>query len=211
MAVTTLYLTRHGQTEWNVARKMQGHQDSPLTSLGKTQAAWLGEALAEVPLDRIYSSSSPRAVRTAEIIRGGRKLDIAERDSLREMNLGEWEGQSLTDIEQREPERHHAFWKAPHQFRAGTGESYEEVKERAVGEVLRITEENPGKSMLIVTHTVALKLIMAHFESRDLRDLWELPYIHPTCLCKVELTDGVPRIVLHADISHYKNEIEGAF
>jgi probable phosphoglycerate mutase len=42
---TTLYLTRHGETEWNVQKRLQGHLDSPLTELGKKQAAWLEEAL----------------------------------------------------------------------------------------------------------------------------------------------------------------------
>ncbi|MFD2882332.1 histidine phosphatase family protein [Paenibacillus rhizoplanae] len=56
---TTVYITRHGQTEWNVQKRMQGHQDSPLTPLGVQQAEWLSKSLLDVHLDAVYASSSP--------------------------------------------------------------------------------------------------------------------------------------------------------
>ncbi|WP_412973888.1 histidine phosphatase family protein [Paenibacillus sp. OAS669] len=90
---TTLYLTRHGETEWNVEGKLQGHKDSPLTNLGKRQAKWLGASLKEIEFDAIYSSPSPRTYQTAEIIREERKIELSSCDSLKEIGLGSWEGQ----------------------------------------------------------------------------------------------------------------------
>jgi phosphohistidine phosphatase SixA len=84
---TNIYLVRHGQTEWNVEHRMQGHQDSPLTELGLTQAHWLGDAFEDKPLDLIYSSSSYRAFRTAELIRKDKVIDIIKHDDFKEMNL----------------------------------------------------------------------------------------------------------------------------
>ena len=114
--MTRLYLTRHGQTEWNVERRMQGQQDSPLTELGKEQAKWLGERLHDVGLDVIFSSSSGRAIRTAEIIRGTRKISIIPSDNLREIALGQWAGMLHTEVERIYPGEHRNFWHFPHQY-----------------------------------------------------------------------------------------------
>ncbi len=67
---TRIYLTRHGQTEWNLQKRMQGHKNSDLTSLGKEQAKALGLRMKDVELNAIYTSSLPRAMQTAELIRG---------------------------------------------------------------------------------------------------------------------------------------------
>jgi phosphoserine phosphatase len=74
-----------------------------------------------------------------------------------------------------------------------------------LNEILR---EYTGKSVLIVTHTVVLKVLMAYFEGRPLDKIWNPPYIHPACLCKVEVVDDQIHIVLHGDISHYKEEVK---
>lgn len=68
MKKTTIYITRHGQTQWNVEKRMQGRQDSPLTEQGMRQAMWLRDALKHVDFDAMYASPSPRARRTAEIL-----------------------------------------------------------------------------------------------------------------------------------------------
>lgn len=70
---TRLYLTRHGETEWNVIHRMQGSKDSPLTELGVRQAESLKAVLDTVPIDAVYASPSPRAMRTAEISCGGKE------------------------------------------------------------------------------------------------------------------------------------------
>jgi probable phosphoglycerate mutase len=69
MKKTVLFLTRHGQTEWNLQKRMQGHQNSALTTLGEQQAEWLRERLEGENLGAIYSSISPRALHTAQILR----------------------------------------------------------------------------------------------------------------------------------------------
>lgn len=208
MNKTTIYLVRHGQTEWNVEHRFQGHQDSPLTELGLKQARWLGEALLEQPLDWIYSSSSPRAIKTAELIRGSRPIAITECDEMKEINLGEWEGQVAAEIAERCPEAYEHFWRQPDRFRAAQAETFAEVERRALGKLRHILQGHAGQTVLIVTHTVVVKLLMAAFEQRPIEQLWELPYIHPACLCKIEFTeDGKPDIKLHGDISHYQEAI----
>jgi probable phosphoglycerate mutase len=85
LGITNLYITRHGQTEWNVQGRLQGHLDSPLTELGVIQAEQLADSLVNVEFDVIYSSPSLRTVRTADMIRGERPIDITIEDKLREI------------------------------------------------------------------------------------------------------------------------------
>lgn len=203
---TTIYLVRHGQTEWNVQHRFQGHKDSPLTKLGIRQAEWLGEALQHDPFDFIFSSTSSRAYHTAELIKGNRNVQITACDEFREINLGVWEGEIQERIREMYPQQLDHFWNHPELFGVEGSETFHEVRERAVNKLNEIIASNPGSRILLVTHTVVVKLLMAYFEGRSLDRLWDLPYIHPTCLSKIELTDDVPSILLHGDVSHYREE-----
>lgn len=203
---TIIYLVRHGQTEWNVEHKLQGHQDSPLTELGIKQAQWLGESLQNEQIDVIYSSSSLRALRTAELIRDKREIEIIESNDLREINLGIWEGKTQVQVKGLYPEQFHYFWNDPEKFNVQNSETFMNVSKRAINKLLQIISNHQGKSLLIVSHTVVVKLIMAYFEGRLMEDIWNPPYIHPACLCKVGLEMDKPEIILHGDIRHYKEE-----
>src|SRR3712207_163192 len=97
--MTTIYLTRHGQTEWNLNKRLQGWKNSPLTKLGISQAKALGERLKDTQIDVIYSSPIERAYKTAEIIKGNKDIEIIKHDGLKEFNYGDWEGLTIDEIE----------------------------------------------------------------------------------------------------------------
>ncbi|NEW06446.1 histidine phosphatase family protein [Paenibacillus sp. SYP-B3998] len=204
--MTKLYLIRHGETEWNVEHRMQGHADSPLSQLGSMQAYWLAEALDEVQFDVIHTSSSGRTLQTANIIKGRRELQIQSSDHWREMNLGEWEGRIAEAIKQEDQVNFHAFWNEPHRYKPLAGESFEDLQARVLPALNQLLAENVGQTIALISHTVTLKVIMAHFEQRPLEELWHPPYFHPTCLSLVEWREGSPQIVLHADTSHFQDE-----
>ena len=88
----TFYIVRHGQTNWNILGKTQGHGNSDLTEKGENQALELAKAIKEYPIDFIYSSDLGRAVQTAEIIGNTIGVDVEETPALREMGFGDWEG-----------------------------------------------------------------------------------------------------------------------
>lgn len=205
MNSTKLYIVRHGQTEWNVQKRLQGHKDSPLTKLGILQAQWARDGMKDIPIDVIYSSTTGRAYKTAQIIRGSREIPIIAEKNLRELNMGNWEGQRALDIEKEDPKKYHCFWNTPHLYKATSGETYFDVQKRALKVVKNIINLHKGKTVLIVTHTTTLKLIMAYFEGRPLSKLWDLPYIHPCSISMVEIKDTGWEIRLHGDISHYKD------
>jgi broad specificity phosphatase PhoE len=209
MSTTTIYLTRHGQTEWNVQHRMQGHQDSPLTPLGVQQAEWLHRGIHGEQLDAIYASPSLRALRTAEIIRGDRSIPLQTAEAFMEIGMGVWEGCTSHELEEIHPDQYEYFWQDPAKFKVKDSETFAEVQGRALDRLTEIMQEHEGESVLIVTHTVVIKLLMAHFEGRPFEKLWDLPYIHPTCLCRVDFKDGLPEILLHGDISHYESNIDG--
>jgi len=204
---TTIYLTRHGQTEWNIQHRFQGHDDSPLTELGIKQAKWLGESLLNDKLDLIFSSSSPRAIKTAELLAEEREIHIHSCDEFKEINLGIWEGISQEEAKSLDPVQFNNFWNDPEAFKVQNSETFQDVSRRAVNKLDQISSENSGKAILIVTHTVVVKLIMAYFENRNLKDIWKPPYIHPTCLSKIEINNVNYSIILHGDIKHYKEEV----
>ncbi|MBD0380432.1 histidine phosphatase family protein [Paenibacillus sedimenti] len=204
--MTKLYLIRHGETEWNIEHRLQGHSDSPLSPLGRMQALWLSEALEDVPFDVICASSSGRTLQTATIVKGRRALPIISSDDWMEMNLGAWEGRIAEEIKQEDKDNFHAFWNEPHRYMPASGESYQDLLARVLPALERLLVEHAGKTICLVSHSVTLKVIMAHFEQRELAELWNPPYFHPTCLSMVEWKDGNQRIVLHGDTSHFRNE-----
>lgn len=203
---TTLYIVRHGETEWNVERRMQGHMDSPLTALGARQAQWLGEAMKDTAIDCIYASSSGRTDMTARLIRGERDIPIISTDALKEIHMGDWEGQLADELRRTYPDQFEAFWYEPTEYKGVNGETFEELRHRVLPYVQSMIADNEGKSILIVTHTVVVKTLMAYFEHRHPDQLWDPPHIQPTSLSQVEIIAGESQavIVQHGDTSHYQ-------
>lgn len=204
--MTKLYLTRHGETEWNLEGRIQGQKDSSLTKLGKNQAMWLGNRLNEINIDMIISSSSGRAVSTAEIIRGDRDIEIVHNDNLREINIGEWEGMLHSEIEYYYREEQYNFWNFPHLYKPIGGETFLQVLTRVSKEVEEIISKYQGNNILIVTHAIVLKALFTYFENKELKDLWRGAFMKSTCLNIIEVEEDKRDIILQGDISHYPIE-----
>lgn len=150
-----LLLARHGETDWNLGRRVQGHTDVPLNATGIAQAQDLAERLATEPLVAAYSSDLSRAFDTATAVAARHGLVVAIDPDLREKNFGTWEG--LTDIEiaERFPHARRGAW--------GNGETTEEVAGRVVAALDRITAARPDGTLLVVSHGGPLRAALAHF------------------------------------------------
>jgi probable phosphoglycerate mutase len=157
--VTTILLARHGETDWNSERRWQGHADRPLNEVGREQARELAETLTDRAIDVVYSSDLLRAHETALIV--GERLGLAvEVDpGLREVDVGDWAGRLLTEIEEADPAGF-ARWQEGRKAWNG-GESYEEMGERVVAAVLRLAARHPGDTVLIVTHGGSIRACRA--------------------------------------------------
>ncbi|AAO37086.1 phosphoglycerate mutase [Clostridium tetani E88] len=198
----TLYITRHGQTEWNTERRMQGWNDSPLTKLGMEQAKRLGKRLDNNNIDIIYSSPLGRAIKTAKIVRGERDIPIVCDNRLKEIKLGKWEGMNHDLIDNYYKEEIDNFWNNPKLYKSIGGETFLQLRNRVKDFLEEILKKHKDETILIVTHAITLKGIMNYIEDLTIDNFWGEPHINPTSLTKVEIEDSNRRILLNADISH---------
>ena len=155
----TLYLMRHGQTFFNVRKKIQGACDSPLTDLGKQQAKIAGEYFKNIPIDHAYCSTSERASDTLEIILNNR-LPYTRLKGLKEMNHGAFEGES-EDLNPKTPKEFETF------FVPYGGESRKEVRERMVKTCINIMEKDDHQIVLAVSHSGACYNFLYEWQNPD--------------------------------------------
>lgn len=202
-----LYLTRHGQTVWNIERRLQGWKDSELSEKGISNAKALRKRIKDINFYEVYASPVGRTMTTARIVSGLEEDKIIQDENLREINLGSWEGRLVDEIEIEYPEEYSAFRCSPHLYKRSDAESYYDVQKRALISVNNIIKKhgNMDRNILFVTHTVTLKTIMAYFENREFDRLWDPPFIYDTSLSMVEIKDGTGTIVMHGDISHFSD------
>jgi len=203
--MVTIYLTRHGETEWNIENRLQGWKDSALTEKGINNARRLGSRLRETEIQKIYTSPSLRAVHTAEYIRSEREVPIVKEPNLKEINLGEWEGKTKAEIEPYFKKEFSDFWNAPESYdhRPHKGEGLNEFKQRVEEVLMRIVAENTHGNILIVTHAVAIKAILSLTLGIPTEKMWDPPFIHGTSLTICEWNGEEFDVKLLGDISHF--------
>jgi probable phosphoglycerate mutase len=160
MGITKVTMIRHGETEWNVAMRLQGNQDSNLTSLGIKQVELVAEALSSKPFDIHISSDQGRAVKTAEIINEHHHLKIVLNENLRERNFGIMEGLTREEIAEKYPEVHESYIKRKSEFQVPQGESLIQLYSRVTNELKRIVSLHESKKILIITHGGVLDCTM---------------------------------------------------
>ena len=162
MKKTEIILIRHGETEWNSQKRMQGHSNSDLSSVGQAQIQALGQWMKNVPFDLIYSSDSPRAKQTAEAITqfSGHELQFDQR--LREKNLGVFEGLTSEEARERHPEVFRLFKTAGSKYVIDEGESTQQLQDRALEIVNEIRIKHPEERVLLVTHGGFIRVVMKH-------------------------------------------------
>ena len=199
-----LYITRHGETEWNTQRRLQGWRNSPLTKKGNAQGNLLRDAVKKYNITKIYTSTSERALKTAMAARGKTTIPVELMDELREMNMGDWEGRTIDEIKEREPENFSNYWNAPHLFVKNTGEDFDEILDRSKKAIEKILEEEKEGNILIVTHGVTLKALMSHFSDEGFSHFWTKPVVMQASISLIEVEDiGQGEIKLYGDVSHF--------
>ena len=165
---TIIYLTRHGETEWNIEKRLQGRGDSPLTENGIQRAKELRDRIKNIDIDVIYSSPIKRALNTANILRGNKNIDIVTDDRLMEMCFGDYEGKKIDIIQKENPNWDiKLIMQGNVEICSPNGENLKEVRERISKLMNKIIAENMGKSILIVTHGITLKALMYYFKDED--------------------------------------------
>ena len=156
---TKIILIRHGESLGNANRTMLGHTDLDLSPLGYTQAETTANYLKNEKIDKIYSSDLIRAYNTAVPHAKMRKIDIISSKMLREIKIGGWENLKVEEIiEKWGSDAYSIDWKKNFgTFKFPDGESVKVAGERFYREVLRISSENQGKTILITAHAAVIR------------------------------------------------------
>ena len=154
-----LALIRHGQTDWNLAARMQGRTDIPLNDTGRAQARAAASAFAAEPWHAVVSSPLGRARETAAILAEHLDLPLGSAyDELIEQEFGEAEGAFVADLDTRWPDRDFAGKEPDH-----------EVGERGVRGLERVARDHDGKRVLVVAHGTLIRHTLAAITGHDPR------------------------------------------
>lgn len=142
-----IYIVRHGQTDWNLERRLQGQKDIPLNETGRNEATICRNQLTSIKVDEIISSDLSRAKETAEIINKSRSLPIKYDSRLRELNCGNIEGKVIDTVPW------HSFICNPNEFHSEPMiDLYNRLKSF-------FNEIDASKNTVTVTHTGVVKML----------------------------------------------------
>ena len=156
-----IYLVRHGETEWNVLRRVQGSMDAPLTENGIQQAKNVAKRLAKVDFAAAFASPQMRAYRTAEkIVAEHPAITLQKEPSLREFSFGDWEGHKLDEMHLEEPEKWDCYQRTPSLFTAPHGDCMIARVAESKAFVDRLLENRWGQNVLCVTHGYAIRIFI---------------------------------------------------
>ena len=158
-----LYLIRHGETEWNLTGRWQGHTDIPLNAIGIEQARILADRLRDEGqrFTAIYSSDLARAWQTAEAIGNALKLAPRPDPAFREIDIGWWGGLTRAEIEARDGD---ALLRldAEEDLPRGGGETMRDLYLRASAAMERLAAAHAGETLIIVTHGGTVRVLLGH-------------------------------------------------
>ena len=189
-----IYLIRHGETDRNKVKCLQGRTDIELNEYGRELAYKTAEGLKEVDFNIIFTSPLKRARETAEIIRRGRNVPVIIEERIQEISFGEYEGLCYGKENYSIPDKDFMnFFDQPERYAVPVaGESFEEVIART-GEFLKELadkREYQDKTILLSTHGCALKAILANVRNTPLAQFWG-EGVHKNCAVSVvEMVDG---------------------
>jgi broad specificity phosphatase PhoE len=201
---TRIFMVRHGATQLSAEDRFAGAVDVELSDEGKFQAAQLAQRLADDAITAVYCSPMTRTIQTATILAKPRELPVIQREGLREIHHGHWEGMRRADVETQFPDEFAAWEQDPFTFAPQGGEAGVNVIARALPVIREIVLQHHGQNVLVVSHKATLRLLISSllgFDARGYRDRLDQS---PACLNVLDFKDPVrARLMLFNDVSHY--------
>ncbi|WP_226669998.1 histidine phosphatase family protein [Metabacillus litoralis] len=198
----TLYFIRHGETQYNVEKRMQGFCDSPLTEKGILQAKSVGKGLSSIEFEAAYSSDSQRVLDTAKFAIGDRNIPISVDKRLKEMNFGVFESLLQEEISSLYGDALKTLFSLDLHASAPEGESYSQLYERTENAIADIVKKHSanGGNILIFSHGVTIgNYIIQLTNSKKFT-------LHENCsVTVVSYKNGQPKIEKIADTSFREN------
>jgi len=201
--MTRIYLVRHGQTAWNKEEIFRGRTDVPLNETGLREAQLAGEYFREMEIHAIYSSPLLRAWETAQKIAEVQRLEVRSLQGIIDMCFGEWEGQSLKDVQEKDGQRFQQWKDEPHLVKIPGGETLDEVRDRAMAVLEKTIQSHSGKTVLFVSHRVVNKVILCSILGLDNSHFWQIGQ-DTTAINLIQHRDGKYVLSLLNEACHLK-------
>lgn len=201
---TILFAVRHGETDWNLTEKQQGHLNSPLTDEGIKQAYYLADELASRNIDVLYSSDLGRALQTAEIIAAKLTLDIHTDRRLRERHLGSMQGLTKRQFAEKFPDEAEKFNTNDPDYILPGGESARQRHIRCIECAEDLAKHQIGKRLLVVAHGGVLKSFFYKATNTPLTEPRHFSLFNSS-INSFSITNNQWRLDTWGEISHLKN------
>jgi probable phosphoglycerate mutase len=161
-------VVRHGETEWNAARRVQGQLDVPLSEVGRAQARAVSQALPEGRFSALYSSDLARVRQTAEPAARRLGLEARLEAGLRERHYGAFQSLTFAEAKALLPEGYARYVARDPEFDFDGGESLRDFSARAIGCLAAIAERHAGEEVLVFTHGGVLEMAYRRAMGLDL-------------------------------------------
>lgn len=200
-----LFLTRHGQTDWNTAGRYQGQSDTPLNETGLHQAEQIAKRLSKETIHAIYSSDLSRAANTAQTIADFHSLKVKKDSRWRELSFGDWEGMTYKEMSAHSPELFEAWMKDPLTISTPNGETLAQLAERVQAAFEEIKREHKDQTVLVVAHSGSLQSLLAVTLGVDLNRYWQFR-ISQASLSELNVYEDSVVLNLLNDVSHFQEK-----
>lgn len=204
MIQTEIILIRHGETEWNLSGRWQGHGDSALTERGIAQAESLGKTMVDEKVDAAYSSDLLRATHTASLIGTPAGLSFAVMPELRERDVGALQGLTVNEMLSSHPHDYQGFLHGGPDFEVSDGESFRAFFDRCCSAIDRIATRHKGQKIVVVTHGGVLGAVFRYVLKIPLEAKRNFVLLNASINRVVLDADGHWSLLSWGDVAHLK-------
>ena len=208
MSFTQVVLIRHGESQGNAERRFGGHSLTPLSELGRRQAAATCRALATEAFAAIYTSDLPRATETATPLSEVTALELQPTEAFRERSVGVMAGLTFEEAAKLHPEQYQALLRRDFEHVLLGGESYRQTLDRASRKLDEAIERYNGRQIAVFTHAGTICILALHLmgalSAPELKPVW---IASSNCgISRFELRhDGFVRVLVINDTRHLEN------
>ncbi len=193
---TRMYLWRHPEVRGGKDGVVYGHSDVALTRVGNAQLKNISRYMSQFKLDAVYCSDLQRSLLVAEAVgrtQSPRRKPMA-RSSLRELDLGDWEGLDIKQIQKQYPEELEARWSDIANYRINGGETLGELAERIIPVFQEIIGKHQGREVCVISHGGVNRVFLAKLLGMPLDRIFRLDQEY-ACLNLIDVfEDGIPLV-----------------
>lgn len=199
-----LYLTRHGQTDWNIARRYQGHSNTELNQTGIRQAEQLARRLSKETIHAVYSSDLVRASNTAKAIAAFHNIEPRSDIRWRELSFGDWEGMTYEEMSAHSPDLFDAWMKDSLTVSTPNGETHRQLAERVQAAFDEVRAKHKEETVLIVGHSGSMQTLLTLLLGVDVSRYWQFR-ISQASLSELTVYAAAVTLNLFNDTSHLES------